>query len=468
MGGASLRTLAGLFGVLVLLCAPASAAADTYQVTRTGDFGPGPCLPTDCSLREALEASNASTSVDDLILLPSATPYVVEGESLVITDAVEVRGDGADQVTVEGDELHVVFTNESPGVVLSGLTIMHGSGGIQSNAELTLRRVAVEHNQRLGGAGGIQSSAPLTIDSSFVGYNESSVSGGVFSSAPVNVVNSTIAWNSGSGTGAIGGSGSVSISSSAVLFNYAGGETAAGVTGAPLIVRDSIFAGNNNEKGLRNCSSSTPVKSLGGNVEDGATCADTAGDRPNVNPGADNLGRYGGTTLVYDLAPGSPAVDFAGQCPPLDQRGVARPQGAACDSGPYELVPSPPPPAPFVDRKFFMRVGKKLRLRKSAIWARLTCPRSEVSPPCQGWAVVPDPPLVSHGAHTLQARSFKGNFTISPGRTKWVPLKGPRGAGKNLPREKGKWKVSLLIRAEDGAGNSWKYVKKRRVPLVRR
>lgn len=467
MGSASLRTLAGLFGVLVLLCAPVGAAADTYEVTRTGDFGSGPCLPTDCSLREALEASNASTSVDDLILVPgSATPYAVEGESLVATDAVEVRGAGADRVTVKGDGIHVVFTNESPGVVLSGLTIMHGSGGIQSNAELTLRQVAVEHNQRLGGAGGIQSSAPLTIDSSFIGYNESSVSGGVFSSGPVAVVNSTIAWNSGSGTGAIGGNGSVSISSSAVLFNYASGETAAGVTGAPLIVRDSIFAGNNNEKGLRNCSSSTPVKSLGGNVEDGATCADAAGDRPNVNPGADNLGHYGGPTLLYDLGPSSPAVDAATQCPPLDQRGVARPQGAACDSGPYELIPSPPPIA---DHKFFMRVGRKLRLRKNAIWARLTCPGSELSPPCRGEVVVPDPPLAFHGAHTLRvSSSFNGEFTIWPGRTKWIPLRGPRREAKLLPEKKGKWKVSLLVVAEDGAGNHWKYLKKRRVPLIRR
>ena len=50
------------------------------------------------------------------------------------------------------------------------------------------------------------------------------------------------------------------------------------------------------------------------------------------------LGNYGGHTQTIPLLPGSPAID-AGACPAgvtTDQRGIARPQGASCDSGAFE------------------------------------------------------------------------------------------------------------------------------------
>ena len=53
------------------------------------------------------------------------------------------------------------------------------------------------------------------------------------------------------------------------------------------------------------------------------------------------LGNNVGFTPTLSLLPGSPAIDrgddFA--CPPADQRGVARPQGLACDIGAFELAP---------------------------------------------------------------------------------------------------------------------------------
>jgi hypothetical protein len=45
------------------------------------------------------------------------------------------------------------------------------------------------------------------------------------------------------------------------------------------------------------------------------------------------------------LAPGSAAIDqvpvTGANCPPADQRGIARPQFAACDIGAFELAPTP-------------------------------------------------------------------------------------------------------------------------------
>jgi hypothetical protein len=55
---------------------------------------------------------------------------------------------------------------------------------------------------------------------------------------------------------------------------------------------------------------------------------------PRLGPLADN----GGPTRTHALLLGSPAIDAAStpDCPTTDQRGVLRPQGAACDIGSYE------------------------------------------------------------------------------------------------------------------------------------
>jgi hypothetical protein len=47
----------------------------------------------------------------------------------------------------------------------------------------------------------------------------------------------------------------------------------------------------------------------------------------------------GGPTKTHALVKGSPAIDAApvdSDCPAVDQRGVARPQGAGCDIGAFE------------------------------------------------------------------------------------------------------------------------------------
>ncbi|HEX9442834.1 MAG TPA: choice-of-anchor Q domain-containing protein, partial [Candidatus Binatia bacterium] len=61
----------------------------------------------------------------------------------------------------------------------------------------------------------------------------------------------------------------------------------------------------------------------------------------------------GGPTLTHALVKNSPALDAApvdASCPATDQRGVPRPQGAACDIGAVEGIgrdqPPPPPPPP--------------------------------------------------------------------------------------------------------------------------
>ncbi|HEV2811678.1 MAG TPA: choice-of-anchor Q domain-containing protein, partial [Solirubrobacteraceae bacterium] len=69
-----------------------------------------------------------------------------------------------------------------------------------------------------------------------------------------------------------------------------------------------------------------------------ATCGGVNAD-PRLAP----LSANGSATLTHALAPGSAAIDRipaeGAGCAPIDQRGVKRPAGAACDIGAHEVAP---------------------------------------------------------------------------------------------------------------------------------
>jgi hypothetical protein len=84
------------------------------------------------------------------------------------------------------------------------------------------------------------------------------------------------------------------------------------------------------------------VVSMGGNLESpGDTCslADPSDQVDVADPGIAPLADNGGPTLTRALTAESPGIDagLAAHCPSTDQRGVARPQGAGCDVGAFEL-----------------------------------------------------------------------------------------------------------------------------------
>ena len=108
--------------------------------------------------------------------------------------------------------------------------------------------------------------------------------------------------------------------------------------GDPVIVENSIIEGSCVNPGTGN-----RTFSGGGNVESpGNTCLfDDLTDQVNVfafDLGLDVLADNGGPTETHALLPSSIAIDTAqfSPCPETDQRGVERPQGAACDIGAYE------------------------------------------------------------------------------------------------------------------------------------
>ena len=88
--------------------------------------------------------------------------------------------------------------------------------------------------------------------------------------------------------------------------------------------------------------------SLGHNIASDATCGLTgSGDLNSTNPLLGPIANNGGPTPTHAPLLGSPAIDAVpiadctdayGTPIATDQRGVARPQGAACDIGSVELI----------------------------------------------------------------------------------------------------------------------------------
>jgi hypothetical protein len=117
--------------------------------------------------------------------------------------------------------------------------------------------------------------------------------------------------------------------------SFGGGLLMTGLT----TVRDSILAAN-----IPNNCEGGPA-SGGHNLDDGGSCGwKAAGDKAGVNPMLGSLAANGGPTQTLLPAPGSPVIDAgeAAGCPATDQRGIARPQGPACDIGAVELAPPRP------------------------------------------------------------------------------------------------------------------------------
>ncbi len=92
--------------------------------------------------------------------------------------------------------------------------------------------------------------------------------------------------------------------------------------------------------------SSTPtisysdVQGSGGSGSWDTALGTDGGNNIDADPLLGPLANNGGYTQTMALQSGSPAIDAGddGACPSTDQRGVARPQGAACDMGAFEAV----------------------------------------------------------------------------------------------------------------------------------
>ncbi len=376
---------------LALACGASNAVAATFTVSTTSDSGGSCPTPTTCSLRQAVETSDAAPGDDTIdFALPAPSVISLTNGELVFTsdERTTIAGPGAGALTVRRDPSappHSVILNFGTATI-TGLTISGGlsgrfeGGGIQNDGDLTIDGVVVSANNAdaasEGSVAGAVNGGVMTVrNSTFEGNTTINAGAGGSAGAIVQVgallvVNSTFTGNRVTGAGDAGGA-ILNFTPLTTIVNstIAGNVVAQGAGGilsdGNLALANSILAGNLVATAANDCVGSVTSRgyTLLGTTDRCALTAAT-GDVIGANPLLGPLAANGGPTPTMALLAGSPAIDAGNPaatsdadppappalvpCRTTDQRGVARPQGARCDIGAFELqpLPTPPPPPP--------------------------------------------------------------------------------------------------------------------------
>jgi CSLREA domain-containing protein len=348
---------------------------------------------------DACAAGVSAPTVDVISFGVSGTIALTSGQ-LAVTDDLKLDGPGATNLTISGNNSSRVFfvpLRPRLQLELNDVTVANGSsddgGGILAAGDsLTITRVIFSGNSGGVEGGGVAyfGSGTLTItDSVFLGNNANSggaihsetsrtivddttfsentafgFGGAIRNQATFFLTDSTFSGNSAGFGGAIFTIDDLSVTNSTFSNNVATFNGGGIHNQATLTVTNSTFSRNSAEGvgggGLRNEGVLTLTNSIVANSPTGGNCSGSLTDGGgnlswpdstcpglNVDPLLDPAGLQdnGGPTKTVALQSGSPAIDaaVAANCPPTDQRGVSRPQGAGCDIGAFELVTNRPP-----------------------------------------------------------------------------------------------------------------------------
>ncbi len=276
-----------------------------------------------------------------------------------------------------------------------------GGGAINSHGTLVVSATTFSGNSSpstTGTSGGaINSSGQLTVTTSFFTNNLAQEGGGIFNQKSATITKttflnntatiygggallnafgtmtastSTFVGNTGPGGGAIDNDATLIIKNS-TFYNNTGGSNGGGALQnfGSTSISYSTLSGNTSQYGanIHNYGSFTvslttsivangingsncggpPVIDNGYNLDTGSSCgfSSTKHSMSNTQPQLEALASNGGPTQTMALPATSPAVNtipasVSGCTGGTDQRGVARPQGPACDMGSFEVIQS--------------------------------------------------------------------------------------------------------------------------------
>ena len=350
-----------LLVVAAMVAVPTAAAAQTGPTTFVVDStatGAGDCAdPGACTLRAAVDAANANAG--STVQVPAGT-YVIDGQ-LVVSAPMTIEGaagQGADATVIDAAGGSRVIDVRAAGVTISGVTITGGDvnqtgGGIRigSGDELTLVDSRVTGNTAREG-GGIDNSGTLVMLNSTVDANDADRKGGGIRNDGVGTIdNSTIAGNTASQGGGLSSPGETTVTHATIVRNVATSSSSAGVdrNGGTLTIAYSVIAENFRSGGSEasDCSGTPDLVSLN-LVSDTQGCNPVGTVLVDPAPGLGALADNGGPTPTIeplDLnGAGEPnpildAIDPASCVLTFDQRGSARPIGAGCELGAFEIAP---------------------------------------------------------------------------------------------------------------------------------
>ena len=261
-------------------------------------------------------AGTYTINITQDIDLTASTPIITNNSAGV---SLVIAGGG---FTVDGQGISGVkpFNIQGGPVTINNLTVTGGNstagaGGIYNNRSLTLNNCTVTGNSAATVGGGIRSIGTLTLNNSTVSGNTAGTGGGIsVEGGSASLDSLTVADNS-----ATTGGGIAQVGGTVTLVNTIVGNNSASGSGPDLA--GIITSANHNL--VENTS--------------GATFTPQGSDITGQDPQLGALANNGGPTQTHALLPGSPAINAGDTTLTTDQRGVARPQGAADDIGAVEV-----------------------------------------------------------------------------------------------------------------------------------
>ena len=324
---------------------PPAEPTVTQAVWTTADSGQG-------SLRQAI---NDAVSGDAIYFAGNLSGQtIVLSSTLVITKNLTIDAQGlALPVTIDGNSAVRLFkVSNNARLTLAGLTLARGRdtstecsaqscGGafkVEAGSIMTLSHSTVFSSTAYAGGGGyIAAAGVLNVEAStFYSNTAGQNGGGLMNYGTLAVLNSTLSGNSAPNGGGLNNAGALTLRNDTLTNNVGNASSGGGLrdTGT-LSYTNTIMANSSGGDCLK--VSGTIVTSTNNLVEDGG-CSAGAVNFLSGDPALGLLADNGGGTLTHALLPGSRAIDAGNNatCPAIDQRGVTRPQNAACDIGAVE------------------------------------------------------------------------------------------------------------------------------------
>ena len=355
-----MRYFALLLFLLAALVRIPSAHAATFTVTKVADTADASCTAADCSLREAIIASNFVAG-DDTISVPVGTYTLAiagENEDAARTGDLDVTGNGKVTINGAGARTTIIQAGTVGGTSGNGIDRVFE---VLAGGDLTINGLTVRNGRVIDlnqNGGGIRNVGTLSVQNSTLSRNLASFGGGIFNGGNLSVGRSTLRGN---GAGLRGGGIDNSTTGTTVVQNstlgsnvvFDGGVGGGIANSGTLTVQNSTLSDNVAEDGAGGGIGSDGTVNLGntivavndatggfdifGEVQSqgynligrsaGATFGNnTTGNQLNVEPILGQLTDNGGPTDTFLPQSGSPAIDKGNSTLTPDQRGAVRPQ----------------------------------------------------------------------------------------------------------------------------------------------
>jgi predicted outer membrane repeat protein len=291
------------------------------------------------------------------------------GGAIYIDGGRAPQDGGPDQALLRGNTYIGNTTNNHGGAIFagsySGDTVLIDQSTFDSNS---VTKAASLDSSGTGGAlwygfaaGGVANYGLIVSSSTFANNSADAQGGGLWTDGPATLTNVTFSgnravnpaslpaddWRRGNGGAlALCCDAPVVLSSATFAGNHAGFNGGA-IAGKTVTIKNTLFANNTSANPwsiMQHCTDALtdagntmqfPPRNSNPNFWNETNCS--ASIRI-ADPKLGALANNGGPTRTMALLLGSPARNAGAACPSADQRGIARPQGSACDIGAYEAV----------------------------------------------------------------------------------------------------------------------------------